>query len=126
MKKILAFLRSMKFGMKALVYSSALEEKLDIVKMKNPTLPLIEGGESCEASLPGIPCPGPAVCTVLFTGGTTGKSKGAKLTNQSVMEGVKNGCYGIKEIFGERYMLVLPLTHVFGLIRNLLTALRTG
>ena len=117
---------SMKFGMKALVYSNALEEKLDIVKMKNPALPLIEGGETGESSVPAIMVPGPAVCTVLFTGGTTGKSKGAKLTNQSVMEGVKNGCYGIKEIFGQRYMLVLPLTHVFGLIRNLLTALRTG
>ncbi len=117
---------SMKFGMKALVYSKALEEKLDIVKAKNPNLPLVEGSESCEESAPGVICPGPSVCTVLFTGGTTGKSKGAKLTNQSVMEGVKNGCYGIKEIFNQRYLLVLPLTHVFGLIRNLLTALRTG
>lgn len=117
---------SMKFGMKALVYSKALEEKLDIVKMKNPALPLIEGAETSQQTAPAIVCPGPSVCTVLFTGGTTGKSKGAKLTNQSVMEGVKNGCYGIKEIFAQRYMLVLPLTHVFGLIRNLLTALRTG
>lgn len=117
---------SMKFGMKALVYSKALAEKLDIVKMKNPALPLIEGAETSQQTAPAIVCPGPSVCTVLFTGGTTGKSKGAKLTNQSVMEGVKNGCYGIKEIFGQRYMLVLPLTHVFGLIRNLLTALRTG
>ena len=117
---------SMKFGMKALVYSSALEEKLDIVKMKNPALPLIEGGQSCESQLPGVDCPGPAVCTVLFTGGTTGKSKGAKLSHQAVLEGVKNGCYGTKEVFGQRYLLVLPLTHVFGLIRNLLTSLRTG
>ena len=117
---------SMKFGMKALVYSKALKEKLDIVKMKNPALPLIEGSETYDTVVPALMVPGPAVCTVLFTGGTTGKSKGAKLTQQSIMEGVKNGCYGIKEIFGERYMLVLPLTHVFGLIRNLLTALRTG
>lgn len=117
---------AMKFGMKALVYSAALEEKLDIVKAKNPALPLIEGGESCEDTLPGIPCPGEAVCTVLFTGGTTGKSKGAKLSHQAIMEGVKNGCYGVKEVFQQRYLLVLPLTHVFGLIRNLLTSLRTG
>ena len=75
---------SMKFGMKALVYSKALEEKLDIVKMKNPALPLIEGGETCDAQVSAIMVPGPAVCTVLFTGGTTGKSKGAKLTHQSI------------------------------------------
>ena len=117
---------SMKFGMKALVYSSALEEKLDIVKMKNPALPLVEGGESCEDTLPGMDCPGQAVCTVLFTGGTTGKSKGAKLSHQAIMEGVKNGCYGVWDVFQQRYLLVLPLTHVFGLIRNLLTSLRTG
>ena len=117
---------SMKFGMKALVYGGALEEKLDIVKMKNPTLPLIEGGENGTQQLPGVDCPGPAVCTVLFTGGTTGKSKGAKLSHQAVMEGVKNGCYGVWDVFEQRYLLVLPLTHVFGLIRNLLTSLRTG
>ena len=62
----------------------------------------------------------------IFTGGTTGKSKGARLSQRAVMEGTKNGCYGIKEIFEQRYLLVLPLTHVFGLIRNLMTALYTG
>ncbi len=117
---------SMKFGMKALVYSADLEEKLDIVKAKNPALPLIEGGQNCEQAAPAVMCPPQSVCTVLFTGGTTGKSKGAKLSNRAVMEGVKNGCYGIQEVFGQRYLLVLPLTHVFGLIRNLLTSLRTG
>ena len=117
---------SMKFGMKALVYSSALEEKLDIVKAKNPALPLIEGAESCEDAAAGVDCPGPAVCTVLFTGGTTGKSKGAKLSHQAILEGVKNGCYGYPEVFGQRYLLVLPLTHVFGLVRNLMASLRTG
>ena len=117
---------SMKFGMKALVYSAALEEKLDITKAKNPALPLVEGGESFEKTAPGVECPPQSVCTVLFTGGTTGKSKGAKLSNRAVMEGVKNGCYGIQDVFGQRYLLVLPLTHVFGLIRNLLTSLRTG
>ena len=117
---------SVKFGMKALVYSAALEEKLDIIKAKNPALPLIEGGQTCEQTAPGVECPPQSLCTILFTGGTTGKSKGAKLSNRAVMEGVKNGCYGIKEVFAQRYLLVLPLTHVFGLIRNLLTSLRTG
>jgi long-chain acyl-CoA synthetase len=62
----------------------------------------------------------------LFTGGTTGKSKGAKLSHKALLAGTKNGCYGIKEIFEQRYLLVLPLTHVFGLVRNLLTCLYTG
>ena len=64
--------------------------------------------------------------TVLFTGGTTGKSKAALLSHRALMAGVRNGCYGIHDIFGQRYLLVLPLTHVFGLIRNLLSSLYTG
>ena len=55
-----------------------------------------------------------------------GKNKGALLSNQAVMRGVKNGCYGTYDVFGLKYLLVLPLTHVFGLIRNLLTSLYTG
>lgn len=42
------------------------------------------------------------------------------------MQGTVNGCYGISPVFGQRYMLVLPLSHVFGLIRNLMTSLYTG
>ncbi|MBR5244064.1 MAG: acyl--CoA ligase, partial [Thermoguttaceae bacterium] len=71
---------SMMFGMKALVYSNSLAEKLDVVKAKNPTLPLIEGGSTCDQSMAAIPCPPESTCTVLFTGGTTGKSKGARLS----------------------------------------------
>ncbi len=61
-----------------------------------------------------------------FTGGTTGKSKGAMLSNGAVLQGTKNGCFGYKDVFNQRYFLVMPLTHVFGLIRNLLTSLYTG
>jgi long-chain acyl-CoA synthetase len=63
---------------------------------------------------------------MLFTGGTTGKSKGALLSHGNVLQGTVNGCYGYKEVFAQRYMLVLPLTHVFGLVRNLMTSLYTG
>ena len=117
---------SMKFGMKALVYDSSLEEKLDITKLKNPALPLIEGSGSSETSVDAVILPPETVCTAMFTGGTTGKSKAALLSHEAILEGVKNGCYGYPDVFGQRYFLVLPLTHVFGLIRNMLTSLRTG
>jgi long-chain acyl-CoA synthetase len=42
------------------------------------------------------------------------------------MKGTVNGCYGLKNVFGQRYLLVLPLSHVFGLIRNLMTSLYSG
>lgn len=117
---------SMKFGLKALVYDSSLEEKTEIVKLKNPALPLMTTAETSEKTLPAVYPDESALSTVIFTGGTTGNSKGARLSHRAVVRGTKNGCYGIKEIFNQRYFLVLPLTHVFGLIRNTLSALYTG
>jgi long-chain acyl-CoA synthetase len=116
---------SMMFGMKAVIYHESLADKVSIIKQAGSTT-LIPAEATAADTLPAIPVPTDALCTILFTGGTTGKSKGAKLSHRAVMAGTKNGCYGIKTIFGERYMLVLPLTHVFGLIRTLLTCLYTG
>lgn len=63
---------------------------------------------------------------VVLTGGTTGKSKGVLLTHLNIMSGVINGCYGIPEPFHQVYYSMMPLTHVFGLIRNMLTSIYTG
>ncbi len=115
-----------KFGLKAIVYDATLEEKVSVVKEKLPNVSLILSSSDSEEKLPAIPVPAETPCAFLFTGGTTGKSKGARLSHRAIMAGTKNGCYGIKTIFEERYLLVLPLTHVFGLIRNLMTSLYTG
>jgi long-chain acyl-CoA synthetase len=117
---------AMKFGMKAVVYDGALAEKVAIIKEKNPAIALIDSSATADAPTAAIPVPSAALCAVLFTGGTTGKSKGAKLSQRALMMGTKFGCYGIKKIFEQRYLLVLPLTHVFGLIRNLMTSIYTG
>lgn len=79
-----------------------------------------------KETLPCAECAAKDPCVILFTGGTTGKSKGALLNNGAVMRGAKNGCYGYEDVFEQKYLLVLPLTHVFGLIRNLMTSLYTG
>ena len=42
------------------------------------------------------------------------------------MQGIINSCLGVPGTFEQRYMLVLPLSHVFGLIRNLLASLYSG
>ena len=115
-----------KFGLKAVVYDESLAEKVAIVKEKLPGVALIPTSATAEELTPAIPVPTEAPCAFIFTGGTTGKSKGARLSQRAIMAGTKNGCYGIKEIFEQRYLLVLPLTHVFGLIRNLMTSLYTG
>lgn len=77
-------------------------------------------------TFPCVVCEAKDPCVILFTGGTTGKSKGALLNNGAVLRGAKNGCFGYSDVFLQRYLLVLPLTHVFGLIRNLMTSLYTG
>ncbi len=117
---------SMKFGLKALVYDEKLEGRLGLLIARNPAVRTIAGSQTAEEGTPAVSLPKTAPCTVIFTGGTTGKSKGSLLSNGAVMQGTKNGCYGYKEVFEQRYLLVLPLTHVFGLIRNLLTSLYTG
>ena len=109
------------FGLKTLVVDAALRTKLP------DPMPVVCIGTDCEGE------PAEAVevqpedpCVIMFTGGTTGRSKGALLSNRAVMTGTKYGCYGIKNVFEQRYFLVLPLTHVFGLIRNLMSCLYTG
>ncbi len=124
--KMAVFGCSLKFQLKALAYFSAFEERLEIIKLKNGALALMNESVREDDEAPCCNVGANEPCTVIFTGGTTGKSKGALLSNGAVMRGVKNGCFGTKEVFGLRYMLVLPLTHVFGLIRNLLTSLYTG
>ena len=109
------------FRFKLLVVDAALKAKLPD-PMPVPVLDAKAEGEPAEA----IEVDPKDPCVIMFTGGTTGRSKGALLSNGAVMTGTKYGCYGIKEIFEQRYFLVLPLTHVFGLIRNLMACLYTG
>ncbi len=113
-------------GVDTLVYSPALAEKTALVAEKLPHVRRIETSELGDGSLPMRACTAKTPCVIMFTGGTTGKSKGAVLSNGAVMQGVVNGCYGTKDVFHLRYLLILPLSHIFGLVRSLLTALYTG
>lgn len=117
---------SMKFGLKAIVYDASLDASVAFVREKNPALALINVDDCADVATAAVYPDTNSLSTVIFTGGTTGKSKGAKLSHRAVMRGVKNGCYGYADVFEQRYFLVLPLTHVFGLIRNTLTSLYTG
>lgn len=116
----------MKLGAKALAYHPALEEKLATVKAAAPNFPLLNITEKADAPAEITEAKPEDGCVIMFTGGTTGRSKGALLSHRAVMEGTVNGCYGYAHVFNQRYMLILPLSHVFGLIRNLMTCLYTG
>lgn len=116
----------MKFRIGTLIYQPDMEQNTAIAAQRCPNLALVKIDETCSDSTQLVPCEATTPCVIMFTGGTTGRSKGALLSNGAVMQGVVNGCYGYRDVFQQRYMLVLPLSHVFGLIRNLLTSLYTG
>lgn len=117
---------SLKFGLSVIAYADSLADKFDIVKAKNPAVKLIDAASTCDKSVPAVEVETSAPCAYVFTGGTTGKSKAAQLSHRALMTGMRNGFYGIEHTFHQRYFLVLPLTHVFGLVRNLLTSLASG
>lgn len=116
----------MKYSLKALVYQAGLAGKTEFAKEKLGNVAFIGIEELSDTAAPIVETEGSDRCVIMFTGGTTGKSKGAILSNRAVMTGTVNGCYGYEQVFGNRYLLVLPLSHVFGLIRNLMTSLYTG
>lgn len=115
-----------KFGIGTLVYQPALAEKLAVVRERAPDVRLVPTDARADTPSAALEAAPESPCMIMFTGGTTGRSKGALLSHRAVMQGVVNGCYGYRDVFGQRYLLVLPLSHVFGLIRNLLTSLYTG
>ena len=105
-----------------------LQEACATVRERLPEIPIADlPPVDTEAADSPVFSPDPELpCLIMFTGGTTGKRKGAILSHRAVVRGIMNGCLGIREVFGQKYLLVLPLSHVFGLIRNLLTCLYSG
>lgn len=116
----------MKFGMKAIVYHPALQEKIDELNALPNKMTLINIMDQNDKSEPEVKVGPKDPAVIIFTGGTTGKSKGALLNHKALCRGACNGCYGCPYVFKQRYLLILPLTHVFGLVRNLLTNFQTG
>ena len=66
------------------------------------------------------------LAAIFFTGGTTGAPKGAMLTHGALMRGAFNGIFMTGGVMHKRYYSMLPLSHVFGMIRGMLSCLYTG
>ena len=69
---------------------------------------------------------GDAPAAIVYTSGTTGRSKGAVLSHNNCLANTVNliGCWRI--ITSDRYLAVLPLFHVHGLANGLMTWLASG
>jgi malonyl-CoA/methylmalonyl-CoA synthetase len=69
---------------------------------------------------------GDAPAAIVYTSGTTGRSKGAVLSHNNCLANTVNliGCWRITA--SDRYLAVLPLFHVHGLANGLMTWLASG
>lgn len=115
-----------KYESKTIVYSKTLEEKINAVMQIGKNFVYINADETSEETAKMADVKGEDNAVIIFTGGTTGRSKGALLTHRSLMLNVRNACLGIEQVYNQKLLLILPLTHVFGLVRNLLYSVATG
>lgn len=112
----------LKFNVKALAYGEAFGNIAELAPCR--TLKISELG-STTAPAATVSPDDPAA--IFFTGGTTGAPKGAILPHRAIMRGSLNGCFGPgKQLACHRYTNVLPLSHVFGLIKGTMSVLYTG
>jgi len=64
---------------------------------------------------------------IFFTGGTTGQPKGAVLSHRALMRGNYNAVFKPGKVIGvHRYIAILPMSHVFGLIAGIMGCFYTG
>lgn len=110
-----------KFKVKALFYDNALGEAAKDVSVNKYTAEFTDcvPAEAAEITKD-------TVCSICLTGGTTGVPKGAVLTHGAMMRGAFNGCYIPGGVLYQRYIAILPFSHIFGLVKSFLSCIYTG
>lgn len=115
-----------KFDLKMIIYNEDVKENIKdisgVIKLSNEDLynhdlSYIKGDTSLEKYTPAC---------IVFTGGTTGSPKGALLSHINLCRGALNGCYVCGKVFHLKYVSLIPFTHVFGLVKNLLSNFVSG
>ena len=112
----------MKFGIKVLAAGPGFMETA-----KSAPCTVISIGDRADRKAPVAVVDKDDPAAIFFTGGTTGAPKGAVLPHRALMRGALNGVYAPgSQLACQRYASVLPLSHVFGLIRGTLSVLYEG
>lgn len=121
-------------GARAVLYDSALEEKVGFLPESNVTIPFEEGAEfitrvmALAADRPerrSRPTPD-SLAEVVYTTGSTGRPKGVRLTHRNLIADL----FGIGQVFGfargDRFLTVTPLFHNSGQLTTTLIPLYCG
>jgi len=83
--------------------------------------------DMAEAEAPVADIDPESPAAIFFTGGTTGSPKGAVLSHRALMRGNYNAVFKPGHVIGvHRYIGLLPLSHVFGLIAGTMGCFYTG
>ena len=97
-----------------------LTEKLQGVKV-------LPASSIAEQGVPSAKIDPDSPAAIFFTGGTTGMPKGAVLSHRALMRGNYNAIFKPGKVIGvHRYIAILPLSHVFGLISGTMGCFYTG
>ena len=96
------------------------KEKLNQITCWNPSEITLPDAIPARNSDPEAPV------AAFFTGGTSGYLKCALLSNKAMMTGTYNGIFGLTPIFEQRYYGLIPFSHIFGTVRNMLSCFQTG
>ena len=92
------------------------------------TLIAFAGGGS-QTDSPATPVTGADLAVLQYTGGTTGTPKAAMLTHANIFANVVQSTafmYGTPERGKDRYLLVIPLFHIYGFTVGLLRSINVG
>ncbi len=74
---------------------------------------LIKEGAKLDIDISSIPIDVDDLMVILFTSGTTGKSKGVMLSNKNIIFDIVSACEVVKFTSSDIFISILPLHHVF-------------
>ncbi len=112
---------SMKFELEGIFVAEEFMPLVEDLKCNVWSTKSIGDTEACYAEVTKD-----TVAAIYFTGGTTGAPKGAVMTHGAMMRGAFNGVFQPGKVMHKRYLLMLPLSHIFGSIKSFLACLYTG